>query len=389
MKYNEYYDPDKIEAEWKRLKIEDRYKFFDLKDIFTNDISFYLSIRKDAGKTTNTIILAMILHKLYGTTSEYVRNDNEQTTYSAISTLFDTIKSFNYILKIFGCYNDVQYSQREKAFYLVYINSDGEVERKEDDYFFGIKSNEHYQRYKSSYGRSNAWFIIWDEFLDSQQSHSIIVQKFFNNISTFTRDNPRAHVVALSNTVNKYDGIFEDLDLIKVVEFMDFGEKKSLVTDLGSRYYIELLPVSAVRKKSIEQKAIRFFGLNKSKFANFTGVEAWKGFNYKHLVDEEVEDISLISFIRHRDRWMTLSMIFFDDPEAQPALMVSKSNEPRKRDRITYTLSPYNVNERLIQEAPHYIKKKILEDNVYFSSNEIGLLFDDFLKENGIKTIHR
>lgn len=389
MKYNEYYDTEKIMKEWDHLKIEPRYKFFNLDDIFLNDISFYLSIRKDAGKTTNAIILSMILHKLYGITTEYVRNDNEQTTYSSISTLFDTIKSFNYILKVFGCYNDVEYSQREKAFYLIYRNTDGDVERKEESYFFGIKSNDQYQRYKSSYGRSNAWLIIWDEFLDSTQSHSVIVQKFFNNISTFTRDNPRAHVIALSNTVNKYDGIFEDLDLIKVIEFMDFGEKKSLITDLGSRYYIELLPVSAVRKKAIEKKNIRFFGLNKSKFANFTGTEAWKGFNYKHLMDEHVKLITLICFIRHRDRYLTVSYLEFDDPELQPALLVSKSNTPRKHDCIEYTVAPVNLNDRLIKTCPNYMKQAIIEDRVYFSSNEVGLLFDDFLKENKIQPIHK
>ena len=389
MIYSEFYDTDKIEKEWQRLKIPPEYHFFNLDEIFTNDISFYLSIRKDAGKTTNSIILGMILHKLYGVTCEYIRNDTEQTVFGVIGKLFDTIKDLNYIQRLFGCYNDVEYSTREKAFTLIYRNTDGEVERKEETSFFRIKSNENYSYYKSSYNSPKSWFLIWDEFLDSKQSHGTIVSKLFNNISTFTRDNPRAHVVALSNTVNKYDAIFEDLNLLKEIEFMDFGEKKNLVTDLGSRYHVELLPVSAVRKKMIEKKNIRFYGINKNKFANFTGVEAWKGYNYKHILDEPVKEYTLVNFIHHRDRWMALSHIEFDDADMKPALHVSKSAAPRGNDLVTYTTEPTKINEWTIKDCPNWMKKAIQEDRVFFSSNEIGLLFDDFMMENGIKIEHK
>ena len=101
MIYSEFYDTDKIEKEWQRLKIPPEYHFFNLDEIFTNDISFYLSIRKDAGKTTNAIILGMILHKLYGVTCEYIRNDTEQTVFGVIGKLFDTIKDLNYIQRLF------------------------------------------------------------------------------------------------------------------------------------------------------------------------------------------------------------------------------------------------------------------------------------------------
>ena len=391
MIYLDFYNTEEIEKEWKRLKIEDKYHFFDLDDIFTHDISFYLSIRKDAGKTTNTLILACILHKKYGVITEYIRNDNDQTVFGVVGKLFDTIKAHNYIQRIFGCYNDVEYNTREKAFRLVYRNSDGEIERAEEDTFLRIKSNENYARYKSGYNSPRSWLLIWDEFLDSQQSHSYLVQKMFDNISTFTRDNPRAHVIALSNTVNKYDAVFEDLNLIKEVEFMSFGEHKSIVTDLGSRYYVELLPVSQERKKSLKDKKIRFYGISKSKFANFTGVDAWKGYNYKHLMDDtgEVKAYTMIAFIYHRERWLSVSVVEFEDPGQRPAVHIAKSNKPKYIDRIVYTLEPNKVNEKLIRNCNQFLKTAIQEDRLYFSSNEVGLLFDDFLKENGIKPAHR
>ena len=100
MIYSEYYDTKEIEKVWKSLKIDKAFHFFKLEDIFTNDYSLYMSIRKDAGKTTNALILCMILHKIYGITGEYVRNDTSQTTIDSTSKLFETIKYFGYIEKI-------------------------------------------------------------------------------------------------------------------------------------------------------------------------------------------------------------------------------------------------------------------------------------------------
>ena len=386
MLYCELYDIKEIEKEWERLKIDKKYHFFDLHDILENDISMYLSVRKDSGKTTNMLILALILRKKYGIVTEYLRNDVSQTTFDSCSKLFDTIKAHGYIEKIFeGKYNDLEYSSRGKEYTLIYRNENGEIERREEDSFLRIKSNEKWSDYKSGYSSPRSWFIIWDEFLDSNQNHTTIVSKLFNNISTFTRDNPRAHVVALSNTVNKYDAIFDDFTITGDIEFMDYGESKRIVTDLGSRYYVELLPVSVEKKKELAKKNVRFYGIGKSKFANFTGVDAWKGYNYKHLLDEDVKSYIILYYVHHRDKWLTISFIEFEDETIKPAFHIAWSNPPKKEDKIVFTLTPHKVNECLIHDISNRFKKAFKEDRVYYATNETGLLFDDFLNENGIR----
>ena len=86
---------------------------------------------------------------------------------------------------------------------------------------------------------------------------------------------------------------------------------------------------------------------------------------------------------------MTISYIDFDDPEMKPALHISKSAAPKKNDLVTFTTEPSKVNEWSIKNCPEWMKKAIQEDRMYFSSNEIGLLFDDFMLENGIKLNHK
>lgn len=389
MIYSEYYDTKEIEKVWKSLKIDKAFHFFKLEDIFTNDYSLYMSIRKDAGKTTNALILALILHKIYGITCEYVRNDTAQTTIDSTSKLFETIKYFGYIEKIFKIYNDVEYSGRTKEFTLVWRSSEGEIERREGESFLGVKSNEKWLSYKSTYNRPKTWLIIWDEFLDSTRPHGKILSELMDNISTFTRDNPRAHVIGLSNTVNKYDAIFDDFAITNDLEHMEFGEYKNIISALGTTLHVELLPVSASRKQSIKDKHIRFYGFNNNKFAHLTGVEAWKGFNYPHLKDEAVKDYTLQYFIHHRDRWLSLSVIEFEDQDKQLAFLVAKSSPPKYMDRIIFTLNPALVNEKLITSCSTFLKACINEGRLYFSSNEVGMLFDDFMRESGIKMFRR
>ena len=387
MIYDNFYNTADIEKDWKKLKVPKEFKHADLDKLFTNDISFYLSVRKDSGKTTNALLLGLILHKRYGLTVEYLRNDITQTTVEISGKLLDVIKRFGYIEKLYdGKYNDCHYSQIKKEFTLIYKDEEGKETARESVSWLRIKSNEKWQDYKG-YGSGNSWFIIWDEFLDSRQHHSMIVSKLFNNISTIGRDDPRCHVIALSNTVNKYDGIFEDFAISKTIEYMDYGDKCDILTDLGSRYYIEMIALTEQRKSSLSLKNIRFFGINNPKFANFTGVDAWKGFNYPHLLDDP-ESMIMFSFIKHRDLYVALSLCTMEK-DKKPIVFFSKFGKPRGRDLVTYTTTPVFINEKIMQKCPDWLKQALRERRVAYSSNEIGLLVDDFLRESGITPLFK
>lgn len=385
----ELYDLKAIKKELYKV-VPERYRYFSVEEIFSHDISFYMSIRADGGKTTNGLLLGLVLYKLYKVRTIYLRNDEKQTTEANVKDMFDKIIKFGYLDKLFEIWNDVEYKRLEKSFYLC-RREDGQIVEIDTEPFLSVRSNEKYKSYKSGTAIARAWFILWDEFLDSDQTHSTLSCKFFDNVTTFGREDPHVHVMALTNAVNKYDALFEDFTIADRVEFMDFGEKKSVVTDLGSRYFLAMIPVSVERLEKIKNKEIRFFGISKNKFAHLTGIQAWQGYNYQHLIidrdgEDEIESNDLYGYIHHREKWLAIRVVTFTD-DRKPIILITKSNPPRHDDYLVYTLNPELSRERLLDDAPKFILKAYDENRIYMSSNNIGLLFDDFLQENGYTPI--
>lgn len=382
------YNIERIMEEWNKLKMPQEYKipFFNIEDFMTHDYCMYMSTRNE-GKTTNLIIFGMILYKLYGTITEYVRNDTEMTTKSALSSIFETIISFNYINQLFDArYNDVVYVQQKKCFDLVYRDDNGEIIEREEG-FFRVKSNEDWLKYKSGYACPTSDFILFDEFLDTKRNHYGITQELFNNISTFTRERESAFCVMVSNNVNKFATIFEDFCISEDVKFMDNGDKLDVTTPLGTTVYVELLPLSKKKTERIEKKKIRFFGFENDKFAAFTGLSAWQGFSYPHIMKEmNLKSQEIIAFIYHRKQYIAIYLAEFETET--PALLFTKFDTP-KRDGIVFTTKPKYDGEMKFRDAPKFIAQLFNNDRFYFSTNEIGLLVDDFLQESDMEKIMR
>ena len=97
-------DTKKIKAEIKKLNIPKEYFKIDMESFFSHDYTILLSIRQDAGKTTQALLLGCVLNKLYGTTTEYLRNDESQIRQKDIENLYNVVEKFGYIEKIFHEY---------------------------------------------------------------------------------------------------------------------------------------------------------------------------------------------------------------------------------------------------------------------------------------------
>lgn len=384
MKYG-IYDTKEILKEWNKLKCPPEFDHIDVDQLFTNDYYLEMSTRQD-GKTTDALLKGMILHKLYGVTMIYLRNDTGQITLSNVGSLFDTIKKFNYIEKLYdGKYNDVIYINRERAFYLVHRDDSGEIGTKATKEFCFVASNEKWKDYKSTKNLPDAWYIIWDEMLDTDRFASPIVSELFNNISTFGRveNNPNVHVVGLSNTINPYSVIFEDFCVTEDVAFMDFGDKKRIVTPLGSTMFIHLLPLSKTKKENLVNKTVRFFGFNNKKFANFTGVQAWQGREFKHLHDSPTHQ-EIIYHIKHRDKYLAVNLVEF--PDMLPAFLITRCSYIPDLRGVVLTEKPELVNEmRLNAYEFNPLIQAAKEGRIYVTTNQIGLIFEDFLNTFGVK----
>lgn len=377
------YDTKDIRKEYNKLKSPKEYDLIDLDQLFTNDYSLYMSTRQD-GKTTDALLKGIILNKLYGVKMVYLRNDTTQITLSNVSSLFDTVKIYGYIEKLFdGLYNDIIYVNRERNFYFVHKDENGEIDSKAVEPFCFAASNENWLRYKSTKNLPTAWYILWDEFLDTERFASPLVSEAFNNISTFTRTNENAHVVGISNTINPYSVVFEDLCISEDVCFMDFGDEKNIKTQLGTTLYIKLLSLSKKKKIDLKEKTVRFFGFNNKKFANFTGLQAWQGREYRHLHETPIHQ-EIIYHIKHRDKYIAVNLVEIEDK--LPIFLLTKCSYIPDNRGVILTEKPELVNEmRLNAYDFSPLIDAVRENRICVTTNQIGLLFDDFLSCFGYK----
>ena len=76
------YNLRNINKELDKLKMPKEYRkrIVNIEKFLTHDITMQLSIREDAGKTTQGLILGIVLYKLYGITTEYMTYKVEQIT---------------------------------------------------------------------------------------------------------------------------------------------------------------------------------------------------------------------------------------------------------------------------------------------------------------------
>ena len=377
------YETKDILKEWKKLQCPAEFTHIDLDQLFTNDYSLYMSTRQD-GKTTNALLIGLILNKLYDILPCVIRNDTSQITLSNINALYDVVIENDYISRLYeNEYNTVVYINRERNFYLAYRGKSGDIEYKAPLPCCFVASNEKWKDYKSSKNLAKCLLIIWDEFLDTDRFTSSIVYELFNNIASFTHMNENAHVIGLSNTVNPYSQVFEDFVLTDDVTYMDFGDEKNIRSKLGATFYVKLLSLSKKKKTNLEKKTIKFFGINNKKFANFTGVQAWQGKEYRHLT-EKPDTQEILYFIKHRDKYLTV--YFCELKDRRPVFLVSKCSFIPDNRSVIVTLAPILVNEMMLN--PYQFKSlytAINEDRVCVTTNEIGLLLDDFFSMNGIK----
>ena len=386
------YDLKRIKNEVKKLGIPKEYFKIPLDAFFTHDYTILLSIRQDSGKTTSALLLGAVLYKLYGITTEYIRNDESQIRQKDIENLYGVIIKYGYISKLFPEYNDLEYYPRSKKFVLVKRNDNGEIVNRDPRPLCVCHSNENWKNMKSSYNNAFGDYIVFDEACDSNRASYGLWLEFMNNVSTIGRPdapgrNPR--VLILGNNSDMYSWLFDDFCLSDQLYNLKYGGYIESKTELGTTLYCSLLEASEIQKERIEKKKVRFFGFNTPKAAQFIGISEWSGKAWKHPYFKMNYDFCLFRrmYIYHRNRWIQIEI--FEDPEKGRFLFFHFSNEPLFDDNIVLRLDPekefeiYGIGEY----APEYIWrrcKKIFrlrsENRAFYASNFVGEIVEDYMK---------
>ena len=392
-KENDCFDVELVKKEIRKLKIPKEYYKIDLEKINSHDISMLLSVRKDAGKTTSSIITGLVLNKLYEYEIEYLRIDDSQTREANIDNIFSVIEKFDYISKIYnGQWNGVEYKKRTKRFYLVKREGEDIIARSERPILL-VHSLQQWSDMKSGYNNPNGNFIIVDEMFDTGRSTSSMILELANQISTISRDRPEARVIMLGNNLNKYSFWFDEFGIMSDIENLNYGGYIDHTTSYGTTIYCTLFDISEGKRQDVLKRKIRFYGLDSPKMAAFNGLQAFAGNQWQHVPDDEMLDPKYLLYNRiyifHRGRYIQICIYY---NKKQEYVFLHWSNKPLMDDNIILTASPDAQNRQHIYgfgklyqndniRAKLSLIRSLREQKLWFySSNSVGDLVHDYFK---------
>lgn len=266
---------------------------------------------RSRGKTTNKLILALVLFKLYGIILHYVRQRKSECERKMIADLYKTVLDHNYIEKIFGkTYNSIFFYG--KRWYLCKIDETGEIKDKcEDNCTICIGLDES-DSLKSTYNAPRGDMIFHDEFITSVYGYNDFI-RFCDICKTIIRDRMSPVIYMSANTINKESPWFAEMGLEKTIQPMEMGNYEYVCTEEGTHIYIEILEenVSGIRD-SVNK---RFWGFKNDKLISITGKGTWATESYPHIPiyreDEDVKPriIQNIVFISMNSKYVKMQLV--------------------------------------------------------------------------------
>ena len=265
---------------------------------------------RSRGKTTNKLLVGLILFKLYGINLHYIRQNSEDCELKAIRKLYETVLDYNYISKIFDDeFNDIRYVG--KRWYLVKRDGSETLYQCEDDCTFccGLNESDHL---KSTYNAPRGDMIFFDEFISTFYGASDFVR--FNDIcKTIIRERQSPVIFMSANTINKNSPWFDEFVIRKEIEPMKQGDAK-LINSYDTHIYVELLTADNSEVRKAVNK--RFWGFPNPKINAITGRGTWATDHYQRIPiyrdmdeDEQPRTLQDVVFISMSGKLVKLKLV--------------------------------------------------------------------------------
>lgn len=349
---------------------------------------------RSVGKTTQYLLIGMILNKYYGITVEYLRLHKDQIRPIHLRDLFSTIDNpdYEYVKKITdGKYNSILYDS--KRFYYCNRDEKGNINKVDiaAECFCHVEATDNVDNIKSLYNNSKASYVILDEFINaSGVNREMDFLNLCQVLSTYRRNRLDMKIVLLANTINPYNQLFKELCVSDDIRKLKLGEDKVVNTPLGTNVWIHLV---AFDKKVTEKRLfnnLQYFGFKNPKLSSINGGQEWAIKNYPHLHPVDIynnEERKLIyrdCYLRHYDKLLSLELWY--STTIGTYLYVHEMTTTPKLPMRIYTLdTPKNRIEKYGigngDKLDNMIFDKWKEKRIFFSSNNIGNLFENYLMQ--------
>lgn len=373
-------DWQKIRKEYKKLKCPK--EVWNPLTLPLGECGYYIVLSdRSRGKTTNALLLGMIMNKIDGSIIEYVRQRREQIMPKFILSLFSTIIQYKYVEKITnGVYNTIRNKSRRG--YYAHVNENGEMDKIATEPFIHFAGIDECMDLKSTYNSPNSNIIIFDEFISKIYYKDECVD-FLDMVSTYFRMRTNGIIMLLANTIDKNSPYFDELSLRDAIDKMHMDENEIVTTSMGTKIYLEILgSVASNQKRNVNKW---FFGFKNPKLASITGAESWALPEFQHIPkNSKTEIIRRGIFIFHAGKYVALDIVLNDKigycVYAHPATIIHNDSIIYTSGNITDTRYKYRFGDMTFDKLSKLIWGKMYNRNLFFfSDNSTGALVESYI----------
>lgn len=381
MQHGIEYDWKFIEKELKKLNCPSNvYNPFKVHNVKNGKWIVDLSER-NTGKTTNWLLIGMLMNKYYGTQTIYIRELVDMIMPKHALQLFDTILQHGYIQKITdNKYNSVKYKSRG---YYYYNKDTDEIDT--TPFVLSVSLDENYLN-KSSFNAPTGDLIIFDEFI-SKYNYSNEFVDLCDTLKTIIRERDSACIVLLANTIDKHNFIFKELGIYELIQTLEINQQRLFTNPHGTEISVSILGKKVEDMPEHKREHNRkFFGFANSKLNSIRGGE-WAVPVFPHIpkITEEDSDETLFRnrYIKHNDYLLNLEL--HHNKKLGCCVFVHKANRIYD-DSVVYTLDTviteknykYKWGKNSLDDL---ILKLYRENKFYYATNFEGELVDTYIRE--------
>ena len=375
------YDWELIAKEYKKLGIPPEYDITDILPLGNDAIKWYiLTSERSVGKTTNVLLIGMVMNKLYGTVMQLIRHHIDKASY--YETLFNTIIAYNqgqYIKKLTdGKYNTVKYHW--KNFYYALTDEKGKLIKDEKPFCVSLAADECYSLCSFYEAPKGDWIVLDECFNETNRPEEFV--HFVHLHKTIVRDRMSDKIILLGNNLDINNIWYRQLMIHNEVRKMEKGQSRIVHTSEGMPIYVHFMENRAPEKRRIFNKA--HYGWNNPQLNAITGNGNWNVRMYPQTCRLEQREILQrgIFFSYHDDLYLEMSFI-----NSKSGIYIEI--HPTKRytaldGNLIFTLDfASEPNEILFgyDKLSKKIIKMIESKRAVFSDNETGDLFGKFYYE--------
>ena len=347
---------------------------------------YILTSERSVGKTTNILLIGMVMHKLYGTVTQLIRHSIAKASY--YEQLFNTIiayKNGQYIKRLTdGKFNTVKYFW--KGFYYAYTDEKGKVIKDDHPFCVSLESCECYNLCSCYEAPTGDWIVLDECFNDSNKPEEFV--HFIHLHKTIVRDRMSDKIIVLGNNLDINNIWYRMLTIHNEMRKMHKGMAKIVKTSEGMPIFVMFMENRLPEKRRMFNKS--HYGFNNPEINAITGNGSWnmKQYPLTCMLKNREMLVRGIFFSYHNDLYLEASYIKTDSGiylEIHPTTLYTARN-----GEIVFTLTfPEQENEVYFgqDKLSKRILQMILQKKVVFSDNETGDLFSKYMFEATNKKI--